>query len=1061
MSLQNPIRYSFYFCFLVFCVSLSQAQTAQTVPLSQGQAIVKQTNETQIHLYQLSLQSEQCVVVEVDQRGIDLVIKVISPNGKEILEIDGPNGNKGIEKIEFITSETGEFKLEIRALDKKPVAGSYEIKFVELRAATQKDKIIHAAKTKYSEASKLYGGTSETGRKQAIVKLEESLALWREAGDRKGEAKTLYAIGLVYRAINEIDKASDSYQKAYDLSLAINDKLNQALALQGIAGIQQTNGNYQKAFESYLTALELVKELNDRSGQASILNTLANLYSKTGDKQSYFLYAEQSLAIWRELNDIYGVSNLLTNLSVAYRMSGNTQKVVELMEEGVAIQRKHGDKNGQAAMIGNLGTAHLQTGNKQKALECFKESLALYEEAKIAIGIISAKSKLGGFYQETGDIQTALSYYEEVLKAVRLLGTRRDTEAATLSSIGSAYKQVGDYQKAIENYRNAQTIWRDISNIDQESNALLNIAKVENARGNLVEARKAIESAIEIVESQRAGFVSQEQRALFRQSKQEFYDFHTGLLMNQHAQQPQASYNTIAFETNERYIARSIMDSLIESKADIREGIEPSLLERERKLQTELKNKSDALMRFSSRKPSKEQEETARKEFDSLLVDYQQLQSQIRSTSPRYAALTEPASLSLPEIQQQVLDNDSVLIEYALGKEKSFVWVVTKNSIDSYELPKRVEIETLARRVYELLTVRTKRIKFETSEEQRKRTEKADADFYNAISSLSKAVLAPFADKLTKKRLLVVADGALQYIPFSALSTNTQYEPLIAKYEIVNLPSASALSVLRQQLNGREPAPNAVAIIADPVFGTDDERMKPYLSKISGDQKSKAVTQYKPSPAFVVELNRSIRAIESGDKEINLSRLPFTRKEALAISAQVAQPERKIALDFAAGREFLNSPEISKYKIVHFATHGFFNTTNPELSGIVLSLVNQKGERRDGFLFVRDIYNLKLPAELVVLSGCRTGLGKEIRGEGLVGLTRGFMYAGAARVAVSLWDVNDEATSELMTIFYRGMLKDKLSPSAALRQAQVSMMKDKRWNSPYYWASFVIQGEPR
>jgi CHAT domain-containing protein/Tfp pilus assembly protein PilF len=1060
MNSRNPICLLLCVSFLAFSVLSSQAQTAPIVSLSQGQAIVKETNETQIHLYQLSLQSEHLVAVEVDQRGIDLVIKVIAPNGKEILEVDGPHGNKGIEKIEFITNESGDFKLEIRALEKKPAQGSYEIKFVELRTATQQDKIILAAKTKYDEASALYGGTGETGRKQAIAKLEESLALWREAGDRKGETKTLYSIGLVYRAINEIDKASEFYQKAYNLSLNINDKLYQAMALQGIAGIQQSKGDFQKAFESYLTALEIVKELNDRAGQASILNTLANLYLRAGDKQNYFLYAEQSLAIWRELNDVYGITNLLTNISVAYRSLGNTQKVIELLEEGVAVQRKHGDKTGKATMIGNLGVAYLQAGEKQKALESFKESLALYEEAKIVLGIANTKLKLGDFYQETGDIQTALSYYEEALKIYRQIGTRRDIEATALNKIGSLYKQIGDYQKALEHYRNAQVICRDISGFNQESYVLLNIAKVENARGNLVDAHKAIESAIEIVESQRAGFISQEQRALFRQSKQEFYDFYINLLMGLHAQQPQGSYNAIAFEANERYIARSTIDSLIESKADIREGIEPSLLERERKLQTELKNKSDALMKLAGRKPTKEQEQAARKEFDSLLADYQQLQSQIRSTSPRYAALTQPASLSLSDIQQQVLDKDSVLIEYALGKEKSFVWVVTNNSIDSYELAKRAEIETAARRVYELLTARTKQVKFETIDEKQERVEKADADFYKAVSSLSKTILAPFADKLNKKRLLIVADGALQYVPFSALSTKTQYEPLIAGYEIVNLPSASALSVMRQQLNGRKPAPNAVAVLADPVFGPDDQRMKPYLSKIAKDQKSNFAANHKSPFALGFELSRFIRETESSDKEISLSRLPFTRKEALAISAQVAQTERKIAMDFSANREVLNSPEISKYKIVHFATHGFFNSANPELSGIVLSLVDQNGERKDGFLLARDIYNLKLPAELIVLSGCRTGLGKEIRGEGLVGLTRGFMYAGAARVAVSLWDVHDEATAELMTRFYRGMLKEKLSPSAALRQAQVSMMKDSRWSSPYYWASFVLQGEP-
>lgn len=165
------------------------------------------------------------------------------------------------------------------------------------------------------------------------------------------------------------------------------------------------------------------------------------------------------------------------------------------------------------------------------------------------------------------------------------------------------------------------------------------------------------------------------------------------------------------------------------------------------------------------------------------------------------------------------------------------------------------------------------------------------------------------------------------------------------------------------------------------------------------------------------------------------------------------------ALDFNANRVTATSSDLGQYRIVHFATHGLLNSEHPELSGIVLSLVDEQGRPQDGFLRLREIYNLNLPAELVVLSACRTGLGKEIKGEGLVGLTRGFMYAGAARVVASLWKVQDDATAELMKRFYLGMLKDGMRPAAALRSAQVEMWKQKRWRSPYYWAAFVLQGE--
>jgi CHAT domain-containing protein len=164
-------------------------------------------------------------------------------------------------------------------------------------------------------------------------------------------------------------------------------------------------------------------------------------------------------------------------------------------------------------------------------------------------------------------------------------------------------------------------------------------------------------------------------------------------------------------------------------------------------------------------------------------------------------------------------------------------------------------------------------------------------------------------------------------------------------------------------------------------------------------------------------------------------------------------------MGFDASRAMISKPELAQYRIVHFATHGFVDYEHPELSGLVLSLVDQNGQPQDGFLRLHDIYNLKLSANLVVLSACNTGLGKEVKGEGLIGLTRGFMYAGAAGVAASLWKVDDDATAELMKHFYEGMFTKGLTPSAALREAQLGMWKQKRWHAPYYWAAFVIQGQ--
>jgi CHAT domain-containing protein len=383
-----------------------------------------------------------------------------------------------------------------------------------------------------------------------------------------------------------------------------------------------------------------------------------------------------------------------------------------------------------------------------------------------------------------------------------------------------------------------------------------------------------------------------------------------------------------------------------------------------------------------------------------------------------------------------------LLLEYSLGEERSYLWAVTATSFSSYELPPRAVIEAAARRCYELLTARNRYVKFETADEKRERVRQADAEYPNAAKLLSNMLLGPVAAQLRQKRLLVVPDGALEYLPFAALAVPHQvpFVPLMVQYEVTSIPSASTLAVLRQELQGRAPAEKVVAVFADPVFDKTDERLTGNLSRIAGG--------HHVAPAV--------------DELPALPRLPYTREEAEAILALAPATSRKAALGFEANRNAAMSDELGKYRIIHFATHSFLDSMHPELSGIALSMLDRQGRSQNGFLRAHEIFNLRLGAELVVLSGCRTGLGKEVKGEGLYGMTRGFMYAGSKRVLVSLWDVQDQATARLMSNFYRGLLGPKRSSTAAaLRAAQIATWRDGRYQAPYYWAGFVLQGEPK
>lgn len=567
-----------------------------------------------------------------------------------------------------------------------------------------------------------------------------------------------------------------------------------------------------------------------------------------------------------------------------------------------------------------------------------------------------------------------------------------------------------------------------------EARALLALAQVERTRGNLADAQVHVEAAIRIIESLRAKFVGAEHRSSYLAVQQGSYELYIDLLMQLHERTPTAGHAAHALQVSERARARALLESLAEAQADIRQGVAPSLLERERALQAQLNAKEQQRLKLLSGKPTPEQTAAADRAVEAALTEYQQVQAQIRATSPRYAALTQPQPLEIRQMQAQ-LDEATLLLVYSLGVKRSFLWAVTPTTVKSYELPAREKLEKDARRVIDLLLHSHER--------------KSSALAGVVAEEFSRQILGPVAGQLAQQRLVIVADGALHSIPFAALFTPGRKQRLIAEHEIVNLPSVSALSQLRQDSLGRGSAPKTIAVIADPVFKLEDVRFG---------------TTVKRATAATQEFTGSLATLQRAARDIGLKdlyRLQASGREADQIIRLVPPSLRTLLVGFDASRATLAQTDLSQYQMLHFATHSFIHPQSSELSGIVLSLYDRKRHAQDGFLRAHEIYNLKLNADLVVLSACRTAGDKVVRGEGLIGLSRGFMYAGAPRLIVSLWEVNDVATAELMQRFYRGMLRDKLRPAAALRAAQSAMAQEPRWSAPYYWAGFVLQGEWR
>lgn len=1055
---------------------------ARTLTLGEVFKGTMKGGETQ--LFRIAVNAGQFLRVVVEQEGIDVAVLLVGPGPKRLLEMDSPNGNYGPEPISAVAEESGEYEIEVRSPNKKAPAGMFEVRVEALREPTPADRSRVSAEREFAEASLNISQPDAKLRGEALETFEALISVFHSLEDRQLEFLTLNRLGIAYNSLGQPQKALGYYNQALASSKALGDSRNEARVLNNLGGAYDILGEPQKALGYYNQALSLWETLNNPTVLGDTLNNLGVIYYNLGELQRSLDYYNRALPFRQAGNDPRREADTLDNISLIYIALGEPQQALEYLKQSLDLRRVAKDVSGEANSLNQIGCAYDALSEPARALDYYNQALPLRRIAGDRRGEAVTLTNLGVTYTSFRQPERAVEQHEQALKLLRAIGSRRE-EAFVLFNLGKAYTLSGDSQKAAEYYAQALSIFQALNDRLGEALVRQSIAKVESERGNFDAARRQLETAISIIEATRAQFLSQQLRTSFFSSWQNAYELKIDMLMRMHRIDPAKGYDAAALAVSERARARGLLETLSETGINIRQGVDPALLGRERELSQLLNSKSTRLIGLLGQRNRQGQAAALKKEVDALEAVYQQVLGEIRRLSPHYAAITQPQPLGLRAIQQ-LLDSDTLLLEYSLGSERSYLWAVTQNSLQSFQLPGRTHIEQLSRQLYELVTARSLWNRNESAQQRRARIRRADVQTPQAADELSRVALGAIASELGSKRLVVVADGALQYVPFAMLKSQNDgqrlpeaaghpsarinagppgidhYKPLIVEHEIISLPSASTLAVQRRELAGRKVAPNNIALIADPVFDSSDERVK---SKPMREEAAANKVEAAPDSVGVSAATRTLEHLSEQDSgasgKTRIRRLPYTRQEAERILAVAPRAVNLSAFDFKANVATALGGELSKYRYIHFATHGYIDSEKPGLSSIVLSLVDERGEPRDGFLHAQEIYNLNLPAELVVLSACRTGLGKEIKGEGVVGLTRGFMYAGAARIIVSMWNVSDKATADLMSRLYKGMLKDGQRPSAALRAAQIELWRQKQWQSPYYWAAFVQQGEWR
>jgi CHAT domain-containing protein len=953
-----------------------------------------------------------------------------------------------MEPVLLVADKSGDYRVEVRA-HTGVAPGRYAISIVQLREATADDKTLAHAQRLFEEAEKVGAEENAASKRASIEKYLESANLFAARGETYRQALTLRAMIVRVAQLSDYRNLLKYSKEALSLAQSLKDRRLEGSLENYVGGANDFLGEVKEALIHYERAAMLARANGYQAAEASALNNIGKLYSDASDQQKALEYYLQALPLYQPLGIQIAEGITLNNIGNAYNKLGESQKAIDYLQQALPkFRSSKGAKGPESLTLSNIGIAYSRLGDNAKALDYYNQARTIQQQTGNKAQEAETLDRLGVLYSNQNQLDKALEYHQQALQLQRASGNVR-REGVSLSNLGHVYTVLGRASEALDYFNQSLAIFRRLGDLNNAATALEGRAHAEQQLGNLSDARKSIEESLSLVETVRAQTGSQQYRASYLASRESAYEFLVDLLMQLNVREPGKGHDAEALQASERARARSLTEMLNEAHVDILEGVDAGLIERERDIRRSLNAKAQRQIQFTAAKGRPDEIAALNKEISALEDDYQQVQAAIRKASPVYAALMQPQSLGLEGIQAQ-LNSNTVLLEYALGDAQSYLWVVTPDSLKTYKLAPREQVEKLARQVYESLTARSVFNSLESSAERQTRSGDADAQFRRASAELSRMILAPAAAQLGTRRLVIVADGALQYVPFAALSLDRSLRPLIVDHEIASIPSTSSLAIQRQSLANRKPAPKGLAVIADPVFSTADARFT-------------SNTAAKAMPANTVSTGNNTRIIEhlSGGSgaQLMIGRLPFTRQEADQILAVAPSQSNLKALDFRANRSMVTSGELGQYRYVHFATHGYVDTARAGLSAIVLSMIDEQGNAQDGFVRTHDIYNLKLPAELVVLSACETGLGKDVKGEGIEGLTRAFMYAGARRVIVSLWNVNDKATAALMQRLYTGMLRGGKTPAAALRAAQIEMLRTRQWQSPYFWAPFVMQGE--
>ncbi len=839
----------------------------------------------------------------------------------------------------------------------------------------------------------------------SVEEHERSLALYRQTGDAFYEGIELGNLSEVYGKLGATARALDAARSALVIAQNTDDPQGVVYNRAGIAAIQLSRGELASALESYRQTLHDLEKQPYPMIEGETWNGLGIVHHRMGDPDESLRAYAKADAVWNTTHNRVGLAETQLNEGELLLDAGRRAEATRSFQQALDIARADGLKSQAVHAMRGLGASAAAAGRWDEA----RASLEASRELAHTIGELAAESY--------------------ALRA--------------LADVDARHNGLADAQSK---YAQALALATDAGDLGGQAGTLASMARALSESGKLTEARDAIERALAIVDRQRAEIDDPSLRTGYFASLRTYFDIHIDVLMALERRAPGEGHAFEALVSAEHARARALQDSLAERAIRIDRDVDASLVAASLAAQESLRTAAWQLARL----PRDASGDTRRKLQDKVDVASRELdeaRGRVRSASPKFAQLSDPQPLALAELQRQFLDGDTAALEFWFGERHSYLWVVTSHSVRAIVLPRAAAIEPALAAFRSALTAPPPAAAEGGIDAMAARNAQSQEAIRALATKLGSLLFRGVVREVGQRKLVLVADGGLHLIPVGVLIAPGEDAALSKRHEISTLPSLVTLRWLRAaNASSSSPATPAaltrsVAIFADPVFREDDARIGSHAA-----------------PAGVV--TATIHSVPDFDIT-RLSRLPQSRDEAQLIAALLPKERTWLAMDFNATREAALAADWHPYSIVHFAAHTLVDQKQPELSGIVLSLYDPSGKPVDGFVRLNDIYNLDMPADLVVLSACDSAVGKAVAAEGIFSLSRAFFYAGAPRVVASLWRVDDRATAVFMGRFYRALLVEKRRPADALRVAQEYLAKQPRWQAPYYWAAFVLQGDWR